>query len=131
MLAVPWAVIDTAVPFSVPEASPEMLTPPPHVALNVPEIDVEVCVVIWYWKLPQLVGLGSAGSALVDAHVPTSDGVACVLPEPGGLVPLVGVTGLVLSTDVGTSTLDWWSYAHAENMAATASGARSERGLCI
>jgi hypothetical protein len=46
-VALPVAVIDTFVPLIVPFAVPASVMPPPHVALNVPEIADAVWVVIW------------------------------------------------------------------------------------
>jgi hypothetical protein len=42
MLAVPVAVNVTAVPLSVPDALPEIVRPPPHFPVNVPEMDEDV-----------------------------------------------------------------------------------------
>jgi hypothetical protein len=42
MLAVPVAFNVTAVPLSVPEALPEIVSPPPQVPVNVPEMDEDV-----------------------------------------------------------------------------------------
>src|SRR5262245_24125558 len=66
MLAVPVAVNVTAVPLSVPDALPEIVRPPPHFPVNVPEMDEDVWLVIWYWKLPHVFGSGKVGAALAD-----------------------------------------------------------------
>jgi hypothetical protein len=46
MLAVPEIDSGTDVPFTDPDALPAMFRPPPHCAVNVPLIALEVCDVI-------------------------------------------------------------------------------------
>ena len=99
--AVPMAVTATEVPFSAPDAFPDSVMLPVHTALNVPRMVVVVCVAIWNWKLPHVVALDTVGAAVVDANVPTSEGVVplLVLVVPavvlGAAVDVVGAVTLV------------------------------------
>jgi hypothetical protein len=72
--------------------------------------------------------------ALADAQVPTRDGVACVLPDPGPLptpFPALGVLPLDAGTEVGTRTLVECSNPQAVVISARARLATIERGLFI
>src|SRR5262245_24877725 len=64
----------TLVPFSSPCADADITRPPPQLAVNVPAIEFDVCVAIWYWKLPHVVALGSVGCVSWDVQTPTSEG---------------------------------------------------------
>src|SRR5581483_9750096 len=67
MLPDPLIAIVTVVGLtSSPCADAETTMPFPQLAVNVPAIVVAVCEAIWYWKLPQLLGLGSVTS--LDTH---------------------------------------------------------------
>ena len=89
-----------------------MFRPAPHCAVNVPLIEFDVCEVIWYWKCPQELALGSCTS--FDTHIPSICGVPAVV-TPGDAVD-VGVVG-----DVGTSTLVERSKPQAPPASAAAS----------
>jgi hypothetical protein len=79
-----------------------------------------------------VLGFGSAAAGLVDAHVPTSEGVDWV-PAPGPVPPLgpvpFGVLGVL--TDVGTRTLVVCWYPQAVAISEAAARVRSRRGLFI
>jgi hypothetical protein len=68
-VAVPETVIGTVVPWSSPDALPEMVTPPPQVAENVPAIAVDVWLEIVHCRFVQEPGDGAVAE-LADAHVP-------------------------------------------------------------
>src|SRR5262245_23521768 len=74
-----------------------MFKPPPHCAVNVPLIEFDVCEVIWYWKCPQELALGSCTS--FETHVPTIG-----VTEPAGAAP-PGAGALGALGAFGTSTL--------------------------
>ena len=81
-----------------------------------------------------MLGSGSVGVALADVQVPTRDGVACVLPDPGpppAPFPVLGVLPFDAGTEVGTSTLVECSNPQAVVTRATARLATIERGLFI
>jgi len=104
-LAVAVTVKGTALPLSCPDALPAIVRPPPQTAVNVPAIDVAVCVEIWYLKLPHVVGLGRTGRAF-DSHRPTSE----VAVEPA-VAPGVGAADAA-GDGVGPAMLVACSKAH-------------------
>src|SRR5262249_48085221 len=80
-----------------------MFNPPPHCAVNVPLIDVAVCELIWYWKLPQELSLGSCTS--FETHMPIICGAPPAGVPPGVGVAVLGAVGDVTFVDVERSKL--------------------------
>src|SRR5262245_41573614 len=80
-----------------------MFRPPPHCAVNVPLIDDAVCDVIWYWKWPQELALGSCTS--FETHIPSICGAPPAGVRPGGGVAALGAVGDVTLVDVERSKL--------------------------
>jgi hypothetical protein len=71
--------------------------------VNVPLIDVAVCDVIWYWKWPQELALGSCTS--FETHMPVICGVPPDGVPPGAGVAALGAVGEVTLVDVERSKL--------------------------
>ena len=68
-VAVPVPLQLTVVPFNVPCAVPDTLSPPAHVALNVPLPLFDVCSVTCHWKFVHEEG---EGTTLAEVHTPRS-----------------------------------------------------------
>ena len=54
-----------------PDAVPDIVTPPPQTALNVPESVVAVWLTTWNWKLPHVFTEGTPAGKAADVHRPT------------------------------------------------------------